>query len=162
MMDIRQQKGLQIAALLKVRQQGNLWLVPSQSGPTKYKVNPDPQNPQCTCPDFEFRQTRCKHIFAVEITIRREQSSDGQTVVTETVKVTRKTYPQDWPAYNQAQTSEKDQFQCLLHELVKGVGEPSQKIGRPRLPFDEMIFAVTFKVFSTMSQRRFVSDLREA
>ncbi len=161
-MDIREHKGLQIAALLKVRQQGDLWLVPSQSGPTKYKVKPDPQSPQCTCPDFEFRQARCKHIIAVEITIRREQSSDGQTVITETVRVTQKTYPQDWPAYNQAQTNEKDQFQCLLHALVKGIGEPSQKIGRPRLPFDEMIFAVTFKVFSTMSQRRFVSDLRDA
>jgi transposase len=161
-MDIREHKGLQIAALLKVKQQDNLWVVPSQSGPAKYKVNPDPLNPQCTCPDFEFRQARCKHIIAVEITIRREHSSDGRTVITETVKVTQKTYPQDWPAYNQAQTNEKDQFQCLLHSLVKGVGEPSQKIGRPRLPFDEMLFAVTFKVFSTMSQRRFVSDMRDA
>src|SRR6185436_5291399 len=56
----------------------------------------------------------------------------------------------------------KDQFQSLLRELCKGVGEPSQKIGRPRLPFEDMLFAATFKVFSTMSQRRFMSDLRDA
>lgn len=161
-MDLRQLKGQQIAHALKVIQKNELWLVPSQSGPTKYKVNPDPQKPHCTCPDFEFRQTRCKHIFAVEITIRREQSADGQMIVTETLKVTQKTYSQDWPAYNAAQTQEKDQFQILLHELCKGIGEPSQKMGRPRLPFDEMIFATTFKVYSTFSQRRFISDLGDA
>lgn len=69
---------------------------------------------------------------------------------------------QDWPAYNAAQVNEKDQFQVLLRELCNGVGEPSQKNGRPRLPFDEMIFATAFKVYSTVSQRRFMSDLRDA
>jgi transposase len=56
----------------------------------------------------------------------------------------------------------KGQFQSLLRELCKGVGEMSQKNGRPRLPLDEMIFATTFKVYSTVSQRRFMSDLRDA
>jgi len=81
--------------------------------------------------------------------------------VSETVTV-KKTYSQEWSAYNAAQVNEKDQFQTLLRELCKGVGEPSQKIGRPRLPFEEMIFAATFKVYSTVSQRRFMSDLRDA
>ena len=161
-MDFRQHKGEQIAHQLKVIQKGDLWLVPSQSGPTKYKVNPDPQSPHCTCADFEFRQLRCKHIYAVELTIRRVYSDDGQThTVTETVSV-KKTYRQEWTAYNQAQTTEKDHFQILLHELCKGIGEPSQKNGRPRLPFEEMIFATTFKVYSTVSQRRFISDLGDA
>jgi transposase len=74
----------------------------------------------------------------------------------------KKTYRQEWPAYNRAQTQEKAQFQSLLHELCKGIGEPSQRIGRPRLPFDEMIFATTFKVYSTVSQRRFICDLQDA
>jgi len=39
--------------------------------------------------------------------IEREHTADGQTVVTETVKVSRKTYTQNWPAYNAAQTEEK-------------------------------------------------------
>jgi hypothetical protein len=34
-------------------------------------------------------------------------------VVTETVKVTRKTYSQSWGAYNQAQTHEKSELQAL-------------------------------------------------
>jgi hypothetical protein len=162
-MDVRQQKGLQIAATAKLSKTGELWEVPSQTANgIRYTVNPDPSFLHCSCPDHEFTQSRCKHIFAVEFTIRRECSDDGQTqTVTETVTV-KKTYRQEWPAYNRAQTNEKAQFQSLLHELCKGIGEPSQRIGRPRLPFDEMIFATTFKVYSTVSQRRFICDLQDA
>ncbi|MDX6405372.1 MAG: hypothetical protein QOH70_2827 [Blastocatellia bacterium] len=76
--------------------------------------------------------------------------------------VVRPSYPQNWQAYNNAQTNEKDLFQSLLVELLKGVGEPSQTMGRPRIPFEDMIFSVAFKVFSTVSGRRFMSDLRDA
>src|SRR5258708_11250332 len=131
-MEIREQKALEIAAKSKLTRKGDTWLVPSQAGPKKYMVDPNPQEPHCTCPDLECRQLRCKHIFAVEYTIQREQTSDGQTIVTETLRVTKQTYRQDWPSYNAAQTNEKDQFQSLLRELCKGIGEPCQKIGRPR------------------------------
>lgn len=77
------------------------------------------------------------------------------------VKV-RKTYPQQWPSYNQAQTNEKARLQTLLYELCSGIQEPMQTFGRPRLPFTEMIFAAVFKVYSAVSGRRFISDLREA
>jgi transposase len=163
----REQRGLEIAAKSKLERSGDRWFVPSQSnGGTnhggKYIVNPDVSNPHCTCPDFELRKLRCKHIFAVEFTIQREYTNDGQKeTMTETVTV-KKTYSQEWSAYNAAQVNEKDQFQSLLRQLCEGIGEPSQKIGRPRLPFEEMIFAATFKVYSTVSQRRFMSDLRDA
>jgi transposase len=161
-MDEREQKALEIAAKSKLTRKGDAWLVPSQAGPKKYTVDPNPQGPHCTCPDFEARQLRCKHIFAVEYTIQREQTSDGQTIVTESVRVTQKTYTQDWPAYNAAQVNEKDRFQSLLHELCKGIGSPSQKMGRPRLSLEDMIFSAAFKVYSTVSGRRFMSDLRAA
>ncbi len=144
-------------------------LVPSESGRGKYKVDPQAQN--CTCPDYDFRRQKCKHIFAVEITIRRTQTTvtqtkaDGttKTTVTETVKVTRKTYPQEWPAYNAAQTQEKRLFQYLLHQLCQGVGSPAQHgAGRRCLPLEDMIFAMAFKVYSTFSGRRFMTDLRDA
>src|SRR5882757_2512978 len=35
-------------------------------------------------------------------------------------------------------------------------------MGRPRLPLEDMIFASAFKVYSTVSGRRFMSDLRDA
>ncbi|MBA3243476.1 MAG: transposase [Acidobacteria bacterium] len=167
-MNLREQKGLQIADRARIVKSGNLWLVPSQSGKGKYKV--DPQANTCSCPDYEFTQSKCKHQFAVEVTIERERTistetkTDGSstTTVTETVKVTRKTYPQVWPAYNMAQTQEKAQFQYLLHKLCEGVGEPAQTNGRPRLPLEDMIFSMAFKVYSTISGRRFMTDLRES
>jgi hypothetical protein len=162
----REQRGLIIAAKAKLQRSddGNRWFVPSQTEGchNTYTVNPDPVKPSCSCPDFTARQLRCKHVYAVEIVTKREYTDDGETqTFTETVTV-KKTYKQEWPAYNAAQVNEKSEFQKLLRELCKGVGEPSQKIGRPRLPFEDMIFAVAFKVYSTVSQRRFMSDLRDA
>lgn len=162
-MDIRQQKGITIAAKSTIKRDGNLYLVPSQSGNGKYKV--DVEAKHCTCPDFDFRQAKCKHIYAVEHTIERSKTTvieNGKTTVTETVKVTRKTYPQVWPAYNKAQTMEKAQFLYLLHQLCQGIGEPAQHRGRPRLPLEDMIFAMAFKVYSTVSGRRFMTDMRGA
>ena len=158
----REIKALQIAAKSKLTRKGKTWLVPSQAGHGEYTVNPNPEAPHCTCPDHEHTQERCKHIFAVEYVIEREQTADGQTVVTETVKVTRKTYTQNWPAYNTAQTTEKSHLQALLYELCRSIPEPKQQRGRPRLSLADIIFASTFKVYSTVSGRRFQSDLQEA
>ena len=68
----REIKALQIAAKSKLTQKGNVWLVPSQAGHGEYEVRPDPQAPRCTCPDYEFRNARCKHIVAVEYVMMRE------------------------------------------------------------------------------------------
>lgn len=162
-MTLREQKGERIADKAKIRREGNLYLVPSQSGHGKYKVNPEEKT--CSCPDYDFRRQPCKHIYAVDITIRRTQTTEtknGVTTTTETVKVTRKTYKQEWPAYNKAQTMEKAQFLYLLHQLCQGVGEPAQMNGRPRLPLEDMVFAMAYKVYSTVSGRRFISDLKDA
>jgi transposase len=162
-MNLRQQKGIAIATKATIKRDGNLWLVPSQSGHGKYKVDADAS--RCSCPDFDFRGDKCKHIFAVLHTIERTKTTvieNGMTTVTETVKVTRKTYPQVWPAYHKAQVNEKRIFQYLLHQLCQGVGEPAQMNGRPRLPLEDMIFSMAFKVYSTVSGRRFMTDLKDA
>lgn len=76
---------------------------------------------------------------------------------------TRKTYPQDWSAYNKAQVEEKDRFLKFLHSLCMTAEEPvKQKNGRPRLPLEDAVFSICYKIYSTMSGRRFMSDLREA
>ena len=74
-MEPREIKGLEIAAKSKVIRKGksNLWLVPSQAGrEEKYTVAMHDEKPECTCRDFEFRATKCKHIFAVEYTLQHE------------------------------------------------------------------------------------------
>lgn len=159
-MEAREQKGLEIAAKSRLTREGNTWLVPSQAGKGKYAVDSDAK--QCTCPDFEARQATCKHIFAVEYTIQREYIDDGETqTYTETVTV-KKTYKQEWSAYNEAQTGEKERFQKLLADLCKGIEEAPQAMGRPRLPLADMIFASAFKIYSTVSGRRFTCDLKDA
>lgn len=160
-MDEREQRGLVIAATCRITQKGSIWLVPSQSGKGKYTVAPDPSEPRCTCPDHETRGCKCKHIYAVEYVLRREENPDGSMTVTESLTVS-KTYPQVWKAYNAAQTSEKEHFQKLLHELCQNIEEPVQKIGRPRLPLSDAVFSACFKIYSTFSGRRFMSDLRAA
>src|SRR4029077_1211884 len=43
-----------------------------------------------------------------------------------------------------------------------GIDEQIQTMGRPRLSLADMIFASTYKVYSTVSSRRFMTDLRDA
>src|SRR5437868_15335549 len=116
----REQRGLVIAATSKLQKSGDRWFVPSQSkGTAYYEVTPDQFKPHCTCPDFTARQRTCKHIYAVQIVVKREYTDDGETqTFTETVTV-KKTYSQDWSAYNRAQTHEKERFLALLDELCK-------------------------------------------
>lgn len=169
-MSLREAKGRDIANKFRIVKSGNLYLVPSQSGRGKYKV--DPVAGSCSCPDFEHTGLKCKHQFAVEISVKREKvtttTTDEQgnttTTTTETVTLKRKTYAQpDWPAYHRAQTQEKRLFLYLLHQLCQGVGTPAQHgAGQRVLPLEDMLFAMAYKVYSTLSTRRFMTDMRDA
>jgi transposase len=166
-MDPRQERGLVIAATTKITRKGYTYAVPAQSQPGAYTVtvgHPKAKHPtRCTCPDFELRQLACKHVYAVEYVIQRETRTTpkGETVVTETQAV-RVTYGQDWSTYNQAATTEKEHFCRLLRDLCDTIEEPEQAMGRPRVPLSDAIFAAAFKVYSTVSGRRFMTDLRAA
>lgn len=158
-MDTREQRGLEIAAKVKLRRKGPVWMVPSQAGKgDMYAVNLNDGTPTCSCPDHETRRVKCKHIFAVEFTIRRETRPDGTTATTKTVRVT---YAQDWTAYNAAQTHEQERVAKLLRGLCDGIAQLPQGRGRPRLPLSDVVFSATMKVYSTVSGRRAASDLRE-
>lgn len=162
-MNIREQRGIELAKNRQLKKKGDTWLVPSQVGASTYSVSITAEHESCTCPDYETRQMPCKHIYAAAYVMMREINPDGTETVTETVTVTeRKTYPQDWPKYNAAQTSEQDKFQELLRDLCSGLPASESKKGRPPMPIADAIFSATFKVYSTMSGRRFMSDLRES
>lgn len=157
-------RALQIAATLPIKRTAKAWIVPSQSQAGTYSVT-NPGQPHadviggltCTCPDYEARQLPCKHVLAVEYTIRRETPAGD--VVTETVKVT---YSQDWPAYNRAQCQEKELFMPMLADLCSTIVQAPQGKGRPRLPMSDMAFSAVSKVYSGMSARRFDTDVRDA
>ena len=158
-MDAREEKGLVIAATSKIEQNKLGWKVPSQAGNGSYIVNLDHGTPFCTCPDYEKRQQPCKHIHAVEFVIQRETKPDGTETVTKSMKVT---CTQEWHNYDDAQMHEQERFVDLLRDLCNGIQQPEYRFGRPRLPLADVVFGVTYKAYTTMSGRRFMSDLREA
>lgn len=166
-MDVRDIKALELTSNSRISFVAGSWYVPSQSSASRHKVDPSPTNPSCTCEDFELRQRPCKHIMAVRQLLERqlkgEPNPDPATIP---MRPKRPTYRQDWPKYNLAQVHEKDHFQVLLSDLCRMVPQPPTKhakgIGRPTMRLCDAIFAVVFKVYSTLSARRFMSDLREA
>jgi transposase len=162
-MNAREQRGLVIAAMCKLNRTEQGWIVPSQSkGETIYMV--DPVRKTCTCPDHVENGEKCKHIYAVEITVKREYNPDGTVTETQSITLTQKTtYKRDFPAFNHAQSIEKDRLQELLYDLCRGIQEPDRKPTPGPKPhtYRDSIFAIVFKVYSLMSSRRFSSDLRE-
>jgi transposase len=139
-MDARQERGFQIATTAKIEKNPLGWKVPSQSGNGSYvvKINGEPY---CTCPDFEARHQPCKHIYAVQYMLQK----------------------QEWTAYNEAQTHEAEHFAELLRGLCDGIPQtPYKGKGRPSLPLCDVVFAAVSKVYGTMSGRRSMTDLREA
>lgn len=160
-MNARQERGLALSCDKRIRNvNGPTWAVPSQSeNVTAYLVNA--QQGTCTCPDFELRRAKCKHVFAVEFVRSVEVASDGSATITESVKVTRKTYVQDWPSYNAAQAAEKETVQALLGGLCDGVTTPAHPGRGPKpIPYADAIFGMVMKVYSTMSARRATTDIK--
>jgi transposase len=157
-MDARQERGLVIATTSRIEKNLLGWKVPSQSGNGTYIVNLDHGKPFCTCPDYEKRGLPCKHIHAVEFVIQRETKPDGTTTYTQSVKVT---CTQEWTSYNQAQTHEQEHFVSLLRGLCNGISQPEYRFGRPRLPLADVVFGLVFRSYTTMSGRRFTTQLKK-
>jgi transposase len=162
-MNAREERGLVIAAVCKLRFEKGEWVVPSQSvGDKTYRVHIPSQT--CTCPDHQETGNKCKHLYAAEYTFRREVNADGSISETKTFTFTeKKTYKQNWAAYDAAQSVEKDRLQELLFDLTRGIEEPERHIGG-RTPHSrrDSVFAMAFKVYCLFSARRFSSDLRQA
>lgn len=164
-MESREAKALKVTGDIRILFKNGEWLVPSQSSPsTRYKVNPSLATPSCECDDWQLRRLPCKHIAAVRLLLDRQIKGEPPPPVPEPPP--RKTYGQRWSDYNAAQVNEKDHFQTLLADLCANIQplpmKPGDKGGRPRTPVSDGLFAAIFKVYSTVSARRFMSDLREA
>jgi transposase len=167
--DFRKQRGQAIAECAHLERRGSVWFVPSQTSGGKYWVDlADVSGPTCTCADFELRGMPCKHVYAVQYRMRQFENADGSTTTERTVTVTqttpkKPTYKQAWPAYNRAQTNEKDKFRTLLADLCRPFNDDApRKRGQTPLPLGDALFACCFKVYSGLSGRRFACDLREA
>ena len=100
----RRQRGMAIAALAPISKDHIGYRVPSQSSKHSYVVilNGKGGRDACSCPDYEERQRYCKHLYAVQYIIQREELADGSVAKTRAV---RATYKRDWPAYNSAKAT---------------------------------------------------------
>ena len=94
--------------------------------------------------------------------IATEETASQVAIGDEIRTAPRKTYPQDWPAYNAAQTSEKANFLSMLAELCATVEQPLYDFGRPSYPLADMVYAGAYKVYTKFSARRFDTDIQEA
>lgn len=158
--NIRSQRGLDLAEQKGARIKhvtGETYLCPSQSSGAGYLV--DVGAGTCTCDDFETQGERCKHQWAVLI-VRGAVKVDGPRL---RAGEPRKTYTQNWPAYNRAQMEEKARTQVLLRGLCDGIVQPSvpRKRGNQPLALADLVYGATMKVYATVSGRRATSDIRE-
>jgi hypothetical protein len=62
----RQERGAKISAQGIERINETSFWVKSQSGKSGYSVTMFQGRWTCDCPDYRFRQDKCKHIYAVE------------------------------------------------------------------------------------------------
>ncbi len=88
-METRQQKGMEIAQKGGISQNSKGWIVPSQTGSGAYLVYKENiKETKCTCPDFESRQIKCKHNWAVDYYLGIEKTIDqqGNQTITKTIK----------------------------------------------------------------------------
>lgn len=151
----REVRGRELAKRGGIRSIGSRWTVPSQASSGSYLV--DLVDATCNCPDFELRHLKCKHQHAVEFFVIYQENADG--TVTETMAV-RRTYRQNWPAYNAAQVAEQEHVEKLLRALCDGIQEPPRGKGRPRIPLRDLVYAAVLKVYGGMSGRRAQTDVR--
>lgn len=131
-----------------------LYRVCSQSSRGSYRVRLDGTNFFCDCPDFADRQLPCKHIFGL---VQHLALAVGVPVANVGEPEPRKSYPQDWPAYDAAQQAEHPLFDPLLWDLLTTVpdrlklpGTP----GRPPISLRVALFQAVKKVHSMESARR--------
>lgn len=156
----RRLRGLRIAATVRIGQNQLGYIVTSQSRRgAAYLVKLD-DTPSCTCPDFELRRKRCKHIWAVLFILGLEEPPVDQP--TSERKRRRPSPVRDWSDYNNSQSTTRANFATILRALCDTVPQPPQATGRPRLPLGDVVYAVVLKTFVGISCREFMADVANA
>ncbi len=158
--EARKQRALQIVELggispSSVRE--HWWIVPSQTTGGHYQVElpVDGRAPTCTCLDFANPEVSfCKHILAAEM-------EKGRLFV-DPVAAKKAEYQdkRDWSVVNAAHINEKEHVLQYAHELCRGIIEPVQHRGRPRVPRRDIVFGALLWVYSTKSSRNAMFDFK--
>ncbi|MCI4357727.1 MAG: transposase [Thermoplasmata archaeon] len=118
-----------------------------------YKIRFENGNWKCNCPAWLDREGICKHIkkAAADLNPFRPPATDVATQ-----QELRPTYGQDWPAYDAARQAMPLMFDQLLWDLLEGVPESLQPVGREGrkpLPLRLQLLMAVKKVYLTTDSR---------
>jgi SWIM zinc finger len=76
---VRQKKAEAIVYGGRITREADHYLVPSQSGPGRYKVICGGLFDHCNCEDFELTGRECKHLMAVKLWLERTRPANHVT-----------------------------------------------------------------------------------
>jgi len=81
----REERGLQIAQTQSQIEtiEENFFTVKSQSGKGEYTVFSVDGELHCSCPDHTFRHVKCKHLFAVEFSLKMKEQVKKSVIIQE-------------------------------------------------------------------------------
>lgn len=160
-METRKTRALKIVQMGGVRRNEDKgehwWLVPSQTLSGNYDVElpRDGRSSTCTCPDFAKPEIHfCKHILAAEI-------EKGRLFV-DPVAAKKNEYQdnRDWAVVNEAHIREKELVYRFAHELCRGIVDPKQTCGRPRVPLRDIVFGALIWVYEGHASRTTMADFK--
>lgn len=130
--------------------------VRSQSGRGSYTVRLEGIRWSCECADWLDRRLSCKHILTV-VEHLADAAGHPLPVPPGEAPAKRRTYAQDWPAYDAAQQAEHLLFDPYLWDLLGTVPKtlkPPGSNGRPPYPLPVQLFCAIRKVHFQESSRR--------
>ncbi len=145
--NVREQKGLLIAQQENtIKETNEGWIVQSTSKKSiKYKIKQLGNRKLCNCKYFTKNNIKCKHIYAVEYKFNPELKPE--------IKNIKKTYSQDWVAYDKAKTQESKLFKLILLELLETYFKHEPTKGK-RTPNKERVMMMALKVYYNIDFRK--------
>jgi transposase len=109
---------------------------------------------RCSCPKWEETGLPCKHVERVLCRLDPNRPLEHHK---DSLGARRKSYVQDWPAYDAAQQAEHTLFDALLWDLLEQIPEklrPVTSKGRPEIPLRVQFLIAVKKVHLEKSSRR--------
>ena len=112
-------------------------------------------------PNFEALRKNALHNAKVDKEPLEQKELIDYAKIKEVEQKVRKTYPQQWTAYNLAKTREKLMAEELLLELLDNLEEPKSIFKSP-FTINEKIFIMFTYVYSGFSSRRAIAEVEIA
>ena len=159
-MNRKEKKGKEIAKNAEIKFDGLLWIVPSESGKSKYQVNL--KEKICSCPDYEKNLANCKHIYAAEEKVWREFKVVSS--VNNGKQVKRRQTKRNWSGYNKSQMLERAEIMELLYTICDVPSEVENKSKRGPKPaaLRDRLFSAVLKIYENNCLRHNTDYLEEA